>query len=400
MRFLHTSDWHLGRLFHGVSLTQEQGFLLEQLFDLALQTKIDALLLAGDLYDRTVPPADAVRLFDAFLNRMASACIPVIAITGNHDSGDRMNFGAKLMRERGVHLCARIEHAEALLEQTVVLRDAHGPVHIYSLPYMEPEVVRHLLDNPKLRDPASCMRALLERLRAGHPKGTRSVLLAHAFVGRDANSVKESESERPLSIGGTALIDTSVFEGFDYVALGHLHRPQVAGAETVQYAGSLYPYSFSEADHCKSVNLVEMDAAGVCSIQKLALTPRRQLRIVEGLLDEILSDARTNPRGDHDDFLLVRLLDRGALLHPMARLREVFPNVLQIERMALEREVSGELAFSRERAKNPTELFSDFFEQVTGSALDEAEREAYAEVVDALGQREREMLPTSAGESQ
>jgi len=392
MRFLHTSDWHLGRLFHGVSLTQEQGFLLDQLCDLAVKKQADALLLAGDLYDRTVPPADAVRLFDAFLNRMASARIPVIAITGNHDSGDRLNFGAKLMRERGIHLCARIEHAEALLEQTVVLHDMHGPVHIYSLPYMEPEVVRHLLDDPALRDPSSCMRALLENLRAAHPKNTRSVLLAHAFVGRDVNSVEESESERPLSIGGSALIEASVFEGFDYVALGHLHRPQRAGSDTVQYAGSLYPYSFSEANHAKSVNLVEMNASGDCHIQKLALTPRRQLRIVEGLLDDILSEAHTNPRGDHDDFLLVRLLDRGALLHPMARLRDVFPNVLQIERTVLEREVSGELAFSRERAKNPTELFADFFEQVTGSALDEAEREAYAKVADSLSQRERNML--------
>jgi len=392
MRFLHTADWHLGRLFHGISLTEEQAPLLDQIFQLASEQRVDALLLSGDLYDRSVPPADAVRLFDDFLNRMAGANIPVIAIAGNHDSGDRLSFGARLMQGRGIHLAGRLTSPEETLRHAVRFEDEVGPILVYSLPYAEPPLVREVLACSELREHQRCMQALLAPIRAHHPEKCRSILLAHAFVGGGSDEVQESESERPLSIGGTGFIDASVFTGFDYVALGHLHRPQRAGSDRVHYAGSLLPYAFSELDHQKSIHLVEMDAMGMCRIEKISLEPRHALRILEGELEDLLRDAAAD-RGTHsaDDYLLVRLLDKGALLHPMAQLREFYPNVLQLERPALEEELGANGSTASQRVRKSTEeLFDDFFSQVTGNHLDAEEKQAYSEVVEAMYRRERE----------
>ena len=231
MRFLHTADWHLGRLFYGTSLIEEQARLLDQLVNLAMERDIQAFLIAGDLYDRSVPPADAVRLFDSFLTRMAAARIPVIAIAGNHDSPDRVGFGAQLMRDRGIHLSGRLDVAEKIENHSLELEDEHGPLHIYSLPFAEPAWVREHLGRDDLRSHESSMAALLDLFRSQHPPGTRSLLLAHAFVGGSSEEAQETESERPLSVGGTDFIDATVFQGFDYVALGHLHRPQRAGGD-------------------------------------------------------------------------------------------------------------------------------------------------------------------------
>jgi exonuclease SbcD len=392
MRFLHTADWHLGRLFYGTSLIEEQSRLLDQLVDLASERKIQAFLIAGDLYDRSVPPADAVRLFDSFLTRMADAHIPVIAIAGNHDSADRVGFGAQLMRDRGVHLCGRLELVEAPENHTVTLEDEHGPLQIYSIPFAEPAWVRQHLNREDLRSYEASMAALLDQLRDQHPANTRSILLAHAFVGGSSEEVEESESERPLSVGGTDFIDASVFQGFDYVALGHLHRPQQAGSERVHYSGSLYPYSFSEAEHAKSVQIVEMDAQGQCQIEKVQLHPQRTLRIVEGLLEEILEDAAQHlGASGHDDYLLVRLLDEGALLHPLARLREFYPNVMQLERPVLEAQLhEGSGGSSPQLKRTAAELFDDFFHEVSGEHLNPPQRQAYADAIEAMNRREGE----------
>ncbi len=393
MRFLHTADWHLGRLFHGVSLTEEQAPLLDQIHSLACAHRVDALLLAGDVYDRSVPPADAVRLFDNFLNCMAEAGIPVIGIAGNHDSGDRLSFGAQLMKEGGIHLSGRLQSAAQTLSQAVRFEDEYGPIRVYSLPFAEPALVRELLGRDDLREHEPCMEALLTPIREQHPEDCRSILVSHAFVAGSSEEAAESDSERPLSVGGSGLVHASVFRGFDYVALGHLHRPQRAGSDRIHYSGSLYPYSFSELDLAKSVHLVDMDAMGMCRIEALPLTPRRQLRILEGELEALLRDAEQH-RGSEasEDYLLIRLLDKGALLHPMARLREFYPNVLQLERPTLEQEMDSDGSRTRQRMrKSAEELFDDFFHEVTGEHLDEAERRAYFEVVDAMYRCEREV---------
>jgi exonuclease SbcD len=372
LRFLHTADWHLGRLFHGASLLGDQAPLLDQLARLASESRVDALLLAGDVYDRSVPPAEAVALFDDFLSRMAlEVRVPIVMIAGNHDSGERLGFAARLLDECGVHVAGRVT-PEAPLGREVVLDDADGPVHVRALPYADPPTVRAALGRADLKSHDAATGALLEAVRAELPAGRRSVVVAHAFVAGGA----ECESERPLSVGGSGAVSRDRFAGFDYVALGHLHAPQRVGDERLRYSGSLAKYSFSEVDHRKSVSLVELSADGSVQIEEIALTARRDLRVLEGSMAELLRGPASGESAD--DYLLVRVTDSGALLNPIGRLREVYPNVMQLERPALLAESGEAGATALQRSQDPSQLFADFFEQVTGEALSEPERAAYA----------------------
>ncbi|MGB0619621.1 MAG: exonuclease SbcCD subunit D [Myxococcota bacterium] len=372
MRLLHTADWHLGRLFHGVSLVDDQAHLLEELTRLVAESAIDAVLIAGDVYDRAVPPPDAVTLFDAFLARVAGEQgIPVVVIAGNHDSADRLGFGARLLAEGGLHVRGRLDANPEPIE----LGDAHGPVDFVALPFVDPPHARATLGDAELRDHDACNAAMLSRARGSLRAGRRSVCVAHAFVA----GASDSESERPLVVGGGGQVSASHFDGFDYVALGHLHRPQRVARDTIRYSGSLMPYSFGEAAHDKSVSIVELSADGSVEIEPVALSPRRAVRVVEGALATLLE---TSPDGvAADDYLLVRLTDSGALFHPMARLRERFPNVLQIERPALEAaSTGGAVAVQSLAPRAPEDLFTDFFEAVLDREMDEEERAALSEL--------------------
>lgn len=372
MRLLHTADWHLGRLFHGVSLVDDQAHLLDELVRLVAESAIDAVLIAGDVYDRAVPPPDAVTLFDAFLARVAGELgVPVVVIAGNHDSADRLGFGARLLAQGGLHVRGRLEAEPAPIELT----DAHGPVDLVALPFVDPPHARATLGEPELRDHDACNAALLSRARAALRPGRRSVCVAHAFVA----GASDSESERPLVVGGGGHVAASHFEGFDYVALGHLHRPQRVTRDAIRYSGSLMPYSFGEASHEKSVSVVELDEGGSVAIEAVPLTPRRAVRVVEGTLASLLE---ATPEGvSSDDYLLVRLTDAGALYHPMARLRERYANVLQIERPALEVAAGGAVAAAQSLApRSPEDLFADFFEAVMDRQMDDAERAALGEL--------------------
>ena len=368
MRLLHSADWHLGRLFHGVSLVDDQAHLLDEFARLASESEVDAVLIAGDVYDRAVPPPDAVTLFDDFLARVAGELgIPVVVIAGNHDSADRLGFGARLMAEGGLHVRGRLSASPAPIE----LSDAHGPVDVFAIPFVDPPHARALLEDDELRDHDASNAALLSRARAQANPKHRSICVAHAFVAGSS----ESDSERPLIVGGGGMVAAARFADFDYVALGHLHRPQKIGTDRIRYSGSLMPYSFSEAKHAKSVSLVELDAKGAVSIEEVALSPRRAVRVIEGELDGLLSET---PEGvSNDDYLLVRLADRGALYHPMAKLRERYPNVLQVERPALEGTASGGAIAAESLApRAPEALFEDFFAAVTGEEMDAEQKEA------------------------
>jgi DNA repair protein SbcD/Mre11 len=386
-RFIHTADWHLGRLFHTVSLIEDQAHVLSQLLDLIRETRPDAVIVAGDVYDRAVPPADAVRLLDETVaSIVAGLGVPLVMIAGNHDSPDRLGFGSALMETRGFHVRGPYPSAIA----PVRLDSADGPVHIYPIPYAEPALVRERLGDPEAYNHDAAMTSTLAPIASGERPPGRSIAVAHCFV----TGGSESESERPLSVGGEGNVDAGRFAGFDYVALGHLHRPQTigqAGDGNCHYAGSLLKYSFSEADHAKSVSLVEMDGAGACRIERIALRPRRDLRILEGRLADLL--AGPAPGESRDDYLLVRLLDKEALLDPMGKLRSVYPNVLHLERPGLL--AAGTLGSEGRARLRRTEqsLFGSFFEQMTGDTLDEDQETAFAAVLDDLVRAERESAP-------
>ncbi|HMK91901.1 MAG TPA: exonuclease subunit SbcD, partial [Thermoleophilia bacterium] len=266
MRFIHSADWHLGRLFHTVHLTADQEHVLGQFVDLVADVRPTAVLVAGDIYDRSVPPPEAVELLDDVLQRIVRGLgVPVVLIAGNHDSPTRLGFGSRLLADEGLHIAGPLPPGGAL---SVPFTDDEGPLVVHAVPFADPAEVRAALRAPELHGHEAALRALTDHARQATPAGARSVLMAHAFVAGG----QTSDSERPLSIGGAGAVPAAVFDGFDYVALGHLHRPQRAGSDALRYAGSLLTYSFDEVAQRKSVSIVEIGAPGSAAPQPAVLS--------------------------------------------------------------------------------------------------------------------------------
>jgi exonuclease SbcD len=379
MRILHSADWHLGRIFHNVHLTDDQAYVLDQFVALAKDAKPDVIVIAGDVYDRAVPPPEAVSLLDEVLSRLALDCkVPVVVIAGNHDSPERLAFGERVLARQKLHVAGQAAGDMA----PVAVHDAHGPVYFCPIPYAEPAVVRERLAVEAAGHEAA-LAALVARAVANVPAGARKVAVAHAFVAGGA----ASESERPLAVGTVPTVDAAVFAAFDYTALGHLHQAQNIGGGRVRYAGSPLKYSFAEAGHRKSVTLVELDGAGRATAEEIALRPRRDVRCVDGYLADILA---AGERDEHaGDYIAVTLKDSGAILDPMGKLRRVYPNVLhRIFAATAAATATGPRVDHRRQSE--AELFAAFYAQATGQALNEAETAAAARLLAAFGRRERE----------
>ncbi|QSX42054.1 exonuclease SbcCD subunit D [Shewanella cyperi] len=378
MKFIHTSDWHIGRQLHNESLLDEQALMLQQIASLAAEHGVDALVVAGDIYDRAIPPANAVALLNRFLDTLLLELkIPVIMIAGNHDSHERLGFGARQMSGSGLHICGPLERHI----KPVRIESDSGAALFYPIPYAEPAMVRQLFE-VELSSHQDAMALLLDEVLGQDGDGLPKVVVAHCFL--DGGS--GSDSERPLSIGGADRIDPMLFSAFDYAALGHLHGPQFKGAPHVRYSGSPLKYSFSEQHQNKSVTLVGLQAGQPAVIELLPLTPRRDVRIIEGYLQQLLEQAPTDP--GREDYLMVRLLDTQALLDPMGKLRSHYPNVLHLERTGLmARQASGDVERDRVQ-KGELEMFSDFFGQVQGEPMSDAQRQLMTELIEALHREE------------
>ena len=321
MKLLHTSDWHIGRQLHGVSLLEDQAYVLDQIVDIAEREAVDAVIIAGDIYDRAIPPAEAVKLLSKTLNRLCRDLEKqVILIAGNHDSGDRLGFGSDLMGNAGLHIFGPLE-----TEIGCVTLQSNGlEVDVFGLPYAGPLTVRDVL-GAEISSHEEAMAALLEKIHASAVVGRPTVVVAHCFV----DGASECESERPLSIGGADRVSASLFAPFTYAALGHLHGRQYQGKEHVRYSGSILKYSFSEVDHKKSITLVDIEASGEVSTSYVELNVIHDLRIVEGSLDEILLNGQTDTRSE--DFILARVNNTESIIDVMGKLRDVYPNVLQMQ---------------------------------------------------------------------
>jgi len=394
MRFLHTADWHLGRLFHQVHLTEDQGHVMGQLIEVARDAGVDAVIVAGDVYDRAVPPPEAVRLLDDVLAELLlGAKIPVIVAAGNHDSPERLAFGGRIMSAQGLHLFGLPSPGAA----PVVLSDGDGPVTFYVAPYAEPALVRERLSQPDAADHDSAMGALLSTMLTAYPPAGRAVFVGHAFVQGGTGS----DSERPLSVGGAGTVNASHFAPFCYAALGHLHRPQAIGDGRVRYAGALLKYSFDEVGQGRSVDIVDIDASGRCSVETVALRPLRDLRRIEGTLEELLNSGAPTWPGSRtaggpttpstDDYIVARLTDPHPVLDPIGRLRKVYPNVLCIERAPANLQ-AGALQPSRDwRQLNHDELFTRFFEGMTGQPPTAEEQSVFLSVAAGVAGRDREV---------
>ncbi|QYK07778.1 exonuclease SbcCD subunit D [Shewanella mangrovisoli] len=379
MRFIHTSDWHIGRQLHNQSLLEDQAYVLDQIGALAKQHSVDAVIIAGDIYDRSIPPASAVALLDEVLNRLITELgVQVLMIAGNHDGHERLGFAAKQMSASGLHIIGPLQTDLTPIR----LASPSGDAYFYPLPYAEPATVRQVFEADakglSVSSHEEAMALLLEQVRSHDSQGLPKVVVSHCFL--DGGS--ESESERPLSIGGADKISPRLFSEFDYVALGHLHGPQYKGSEHVRYSGSILKYSFSEQHQHKSVTLVDVAAHTPAQIQLLPLTALRDVRIIEGELAHLLDLGKTDAK--REDYLMVRLLDKHAILDAMGKLRSVYPNVLHLERTGL---MAGEQAVALNRdhiKKGEMEMFRDFFSQVSGEELSDAQQAVMDEILTKL----------------
>ncbi|WP_314173652.1 exonuclease SbcCD subunit D [Streptomyces winkii] len=377
MRLLHTSDWHLGRSFHRVSLLDAQREFLDHLLATVEEEQADAVLVAGDVYDRAVPPLAAVSLFDDALHRLAQLGVPTVMISGNHDSARRLGVGSGLMEHAGVHLRTDPEGCGT----PVLLSDAHGDVACYGLPYLEPALVSAAL-GAEGGGHTAVLRAAMDRVRADletRRPGTRSVVLAHAFV----HGGESSDSERDITVGGVASVPASVFDGVHYAALGHLHGCQTI-SERVRYSGSPLAYSFSEAAHRKSMWLVDLDAAGGVEARRIDCPVPRPLARLRGGLDELLNDPVHTPY--EEAWVEATLTDAARPHAPMAQLSERFPHIVSL---VFDPEPGAETrapaSYARRlKGRSDQEIAEDFVGHVrTGREADSRERRMLGEALEA-----------------
>lgn len=390
MKIIHTGDWHIGKIVNQRHMTTDQEYILDQLMVMLEAEKPDAVIIAGDIYDRGIPPVEAVELLDRVLSHiLLKLSIPVLMIAGNHDSADRLGFGSQLLRDRGLYIAGPF-----LKEiQKVTLVDEHGPVHFYLIPYAPPAVVREVLACSEVCDHDTAMKAVIDRIRQVWNEKERNVVVAHGFI-RGVEELEVSESEKPLSlaVGGTEFVDVKHFDGFTYTALGHLHSPQQAGASRVRYAGSLLKYSFSETKQDKSVTQVEIGADGQLMVECKSLPLRRNMRKIKGSLKKLL-DPAVYVDTAVDDYLHVTLTDEGELIEPMSKLRKVYPNILSLDIERKERQV-GESKTSAGKGykyKSKLELFSDFYIDMTGQPFSTEKDLLVQKVIDIVETQEREL---------
>ena len=371
MKLMHLSDLHLGKRLNEFSLLEDQSFILQQLVELVRSEQPDCVLLAGDIYDKPVPPAEAVTLFDDFLNKLAQLTT-VCVTSGNHDSAERLAFGAQLMREGGVYFCGLYTGEP----QCVTLQDAYGSVHIYLLPFLKPAHVRHCLPPTEVEQVTTyheALRCVVERLHINAAE--RNVLMAHQFV-----TGAQTAGSEAVNVGGVDNIGAEVFAAFDYTALGHIHRAQNVGSERVRYSGTPLKYSFAEWQQEKSVTLVELGEKGSVSVTALPLAPLRDLRKLRGSYEELMSkDFYDELPKDSDgllrDFYHLTLTDEEDVPDAVQKLRSVYKNLLQLEydnkRTRTDNAIEGA---ERVVEKSPLELMEEFYQLQNNQALSEKQR--------------------------
>ncbi len=368
MKLIHLGDLHIGKRVNEFSMLEDQEFILARILSVIEDEQPDGVLLAGDIYDKTVPSAEAVALFDRFLVRLARLGPAVFMISGNHDSPERIAFGGRLMEQSRVYVSPIFDgHIKSVL-----LKEGTRQARIYLLPFVKPAQVRHYLDE-SVTDYNQAMEACIREMKV-NPEEI-NILVAHQFV----TGAIRCESEE-LSVGGTDNVDFEVFEPFDYVALGHLHGPQQVGRETIRYAGSPLKYSFSERNQVKSVTVVEIEGKGRIGVRQVPLTPRRDLREIRGTYAELTM--RDNYAGTNvEDYLRVILTDENEVMDALAKLRIIYPNIMRLEYdNTRTRTNSVLLADEAVQEKSRLELLDELYEIQNGVPLSEAQRK-YAEDV-------------------
>lgn len=365
---MHLADLHLGKRVNGFSMMEDQEYILNRILEIMEEEQPDGLLIAGDVYDKTIPPAEAVRLMDDFLTAVAAKHVPVFLISGNHDSAERVAFGHQLMQGSGIWI-------SPVYDGTIrhhTLEDRWGEVNIYLIPFLRPSVVRSFFPDVEIEDYTDALRTIIEDLQVDTSR--RNVVLAHQFV-TAAGALPETCDSEQLSVGGLDRVDGSVFSPFDYTALGHLHGPQRVGSETIRYAGSPLKYSFSELHQKKSVTVAELREKGVTEIRQIPLQPRREMIELRGTFEEILEEARKKGEPQTDYYHMI-LTDETDVVDVLSRLREYYPNIMLLDydnrRTRSQKEVEQ---LDRVEERTPGELFAVLYEQQNGQEMDSDRKE-------------------------
>lgn len=374
MKFLHLSDLHLGKRLHECSLLEDQSYILDQILAIARDERPDGVLLAGDIYDKSAPSAEAVSLCDRFLVALSELVPHVFVLSGNHDSPERLAFGGRLMERSGVHISPVYDGTLS----PVTLEDGFGPVHVYLLPFLKPAQVRRFFPDEEISSETDAVRAALSGLPLD--PSARNVLAAHQFV----TGGMRCDSEE-LSVGGSGGVDAAVFDGFDYVALGHLHGPQRVERETLRYCGSPLKYSFSEARQVKSVTVVELAEKGSVTVRTVPLVPLRDLREIRGKYLELTARSCYEGTSLSEDYLHITLTDEEDVPQAMGRLRAVYHNLLKLD-YDNTRTRTGAVLSSDGPAEelSPPALFAQFYESRNGRPMTEEQTALVSELMEKI----------------
>ena len=373
MKFIHLSDLHIGKRVNEVSMIEDQEYILHQILEQTDSIQPDAVLISGDVYDKSVPSGEAVTLFDNFLFALAERKLQVLIISGNHDSAERLAFGGRLMENKGIYLSPVYDGSIA----PITLKDAYGSVHFWLLPFLKPAHVKRFYPEETIESYTDACRVAIENMNLDPTQ--RNVLLTHQFVTGSATCDSEE-----ISVGGTDNVDAAVFEDFDYVALGHLHGPQNIGSERIRYCGTPLKYSFSETDHKKSITVVELGEKGTFLLETVPLVPKHDMRQIRGSYEEITARSFYQDTAV-DDYLQITLTDEEDVPEAVSRLRVIYPNLMKLNydntRTRSAAVVDGALDVQK---KSQLQLFNELYEIQNGQPMNDVQQEFMRELIESI----------------
>ena len=377
MKILHLADLHLGKILQEQSLLEDQEYMLNEIIDKIKEEKIETVLISGDVYDRSVPPADAVNLLDDFLRKLIKELkIKVFIISGNHDSKDRLSFGSKIFEDEGLYIESRYNGKL----RKVTLDDEYGKLNIYMLPFIKPIEVRQFFEEDIENNYNTAINKIISRETIDTKE--RNIIMVHQFVTAGTNEPERMDSEM-LSLGGIENVDVSNFDNFDYVAIGHVHGPQRIGRDTARYAGTMLKYSFSEIRNNKSVPIIDMKEKNNIDIKLIPLKPLRDMREIKGPIEELLKKENYE-KGNTNDYIKSVITNEEPVFDAIGQIRRIYPNTLKLE-IRNSKTMNGiqeqDLNLERLKKKSELELFADFYESQNNVPLDENQKEIISKVI-------------------
>ena len=374
MKFIHLSDLHIGKRVNEFSMLEDQEFILAKILEIIDLEAPSGVIIAGDVYDKSVPSAEAVRLFDDFLSRLARRKMPTFIISGNHDSAERLAFGAQIMGSSGIHLSPVYNG----VVEPILMADKHGEVGIYMLPFIKPAHVRRFYENEEFNSYTGAMEVAIRHMNVDEKR--RNILITHQFV----TGASRSESEE-VSVGGSDNVDASVFAPFDYVALGHIHGPQNCGDARIRYCGTPLKYSFSEAKDEKSVTVVELEEKGVLSVRTIPLIPKREMREIKGKYADLMLKFFYENTTYTDDYMHITLTDEDDVPDAIGKLRIVYKNLMKLDYDNTRTRTQSEITGAEDvETKSPMQLFGEFYEAQNGQEMSAEQQSFMCDLIEKI----------------